>query len=979
MRRSVSKIVVAVILVAALLPASLFAAIYGKVTGKVVDSETGEPLPAANVVVEGTSLGAATNVEGEFVILNVPPGEYSVRAQFIGYRPVTMKSVMVSVDLTTELTFELPAEAITGEEVIITAERPLINKNVTNETSIMTAQDIENMPLRSLDGAVSTNTGVVTARGDMYVRGGRTSEIAYYIDGIYSNNLRTGERVGDVPITSVEQINYQAGGFSAEYGFANSGIVVASSKSGAEDLRIAGEVITDEFLSEEDEILSTYSYGYNVYNLTASGPLFSDNVSFFVSGEYSYEADRQPSAGTHPELDGDFTYQDMTLSQTGLDTLGVPQEEWLLPIRNENGPLPTNWGKNWNFNGNLRFDLNPIRIKIGGNGSIGEWRDFSQFRSLVDDRHVAAQEDFNYSVYGKVTHTISDKTYYQATAYFSSFGDEVYDPVYERQLGDYTDKTDWNNNGVFNPFLTQDGQLRSSYLRLGSGIYAPPNYPYPYYTLNRANVLGFKGDFTHQIGTTHEIKTGVEYRYNTLRRYATQPWRLSGTFSNNPNIDPAIAYRGAYTENFGYPTYFDNNLVDPSNTLDDGRDAAKHPVIGAFYIQDKIELSDLVLNVGLRADYMNANDQQPKDPFNVQVKGATIDPASLEDTEPHLSISPRLGMSFPVTDRTVFHAQFGKFVQQPELRFLYTGWTYYAAQLVQGNQVDIGNPALEPIRTTSYEVGIAQQLTNSSSLSITAYYKEITNHVVLKNRQNASPSTYAQYQNGDYGKVKGMSFTYKLRPTGGLTANVNYTLQFAQGTGSTSASNFYVTWIGNEYYPIFVAPLSYDQRHTLSANLDYRFNKWGANLLFNAGSGFPYTPKRVEDTIYQATFSTAYPVGGVNSVYTDWTYNLDLRLDRDIELAGVNFNIYLWVMNLLDTKQPFNRKDTRSGSMGYTSGIYEATGRPDTNGWLETDRGQAWIESNGGQRAAEMYRSFINDPENWQAPRQVRLGLRFSL
>ncbi len=217
-----------------------------------------------------------------------------------------------------------------------------------------------------------------------------------------------------------------------------------------------------------------------------------------------------------------------------------------------------------------------------------------------------------------------------------------------------------------------------------------------------------------------------------------------------------------------------------------------------------------------------------------------------------------------------------------------------------------------------------------------------------------------------------------------MTANVNYTLQYATGTGSTGQSNFYITWIGTEYYPTFVAPLDYDQRHTLSVNLDYRFgpdagplfSNMGFNLLATAGSGFPYTPKRIGDTIFSARFATAFPVAATNSSYTDWTNQVDLRWDKSFTVAGQNINVYLWAINLLNAKNPFKRKNNQNE---FTSGIYEATGRPDDNGWLSTSDGQAWVETSGGARAEAMYRSSINSPLNWETPRQVRLGVRFEL
>jgi hypothetical protein len=150
----------------------------------------------------------------------------------------------------------------------------------------------------------------------------------------------------------------------------------------------------------------------------------------------------------------------------------------------------------------------------------------------------------------------------------------------------------------------------------------------------------------------------------------------------------------------------------------------------------------------------------------------------------------------------------------------------------------------------------------------------------------------------------------------------------------------------------------------------------GLNVLFSVGSGFPYTPKRVGDTVWAARFATAYPMAAINSAYTNWTQNINLRLDKRFSIYGVELDGYVWVLNLLNTKQPFNR---RNDQQSYTSGIYEATGRPDDNGWLDTNEGKRWIEDNYGLRAEQMYRAFINSPLNWDQPRQIRLGLRFEM
>jgi len=399
---------------------------------------------------------------------------------------------------------------------------------------------------------------------------------------------------------------------------------------------------------------------------------------------------------------------------------------------------------------------------------------------------------------------------------------------------------------------------------------------------------------------------------------------------------------------------------------------------------------------------LDANDKRLKDPYDVtqalDINGFII-ADSLEDTEAQHNFSPRIGIGFPVTDRTVLHAQYGRFIQQPQLAYLYTGWDYLAGQILQGNQVDIGNPDLKSTKTTQYEIGLSQQVGENGALDVSAFYKEIRDLVILRNRYLAAPNTYPQYQNGDYGSVKGLTVNFDLRRVDRVSAHASYTLQFAGGTGSQAGSDWFITWISRAggYYPTNIAPLDFDQRHTGSFNFDIRtkpddgpllmrrhpFGKMGLNLNWSFGSGLPYTPKRIADTIFQANFSTAFPVGAINSARTDWVQQLDMKLDKSLNVAGVDFDAYVWVVNLLGTENPFSRKADRSVNYGQDInntdylGIFESTGLADDNGWLSTPEGQAWVRNNGGAPAEAQYRAYINHPYNWGTPRQIRLGLRF--
>jgi hypothetical protein len=157
-------------------------------------------------------------------------------------------------------------------------------------------------------------------------------------------------------------------------------------------------VITDEFLSKENKNLGAYSYGYNAYNLSLSGPVFSDKIKFFAAAEKQYLADRRPSVGKHPVLGGEYTTEEILYNTTQLDTFGIAPEEWILPVNMVGGPMPNNSLDRWSMNGNVLFDLNDIRFKVGGNGTIDNWQNYSQYRSLVDGQHTQKNQDNNYSV-----------------------------------------------------------------------------------------------------------------------------------------------------------------------------------------------------------------------------------------------------------------------------------------------------------------------------------------------------------------------------------------------------------------------------------------------------------------------------------------------------------------------------------------------------------------------------------------------------
>jgi outer membrane receptor protein involved in Fe transport len=949
----------AVLLGLLILPALLLAGTTGKIKGKVVDRENGEALPGANVTVEGTSLGAAADLNGEFVILNVPVGGYTLKSSFIGYRTVTISNIRVNVDLTTEVNFAMPSEAVELSAVEVVAERPLVNKNATNEVHIKSAEEIQNLPVRGYANVAGLSAGVVQQGGNLFVRGGRMEEVTFYVDGVYQNNPFNSGRSGDLSNNSIEEVQVQNGGFNAEYGFANSGLIHTTTKTGGSAITFSGEVITDEFLSKEEKNIGAFSYGFNLYSLAASGPVpGTDKVKFYLAGEQQFLRDRTPTSGAYPAL-----------------VKGVPTSV--------EGPKPNNQLRRWNWNGNFTLDLRPLQFKIGGNSTRDNRRNYIHAFSMFNsDRNSKRIEDTD-SYYVKATHTLSSKTFYTAIASYFRNEFEVGDNVWFDDFESYG-KTSLNPQlpraGV-NPSISD---LEARFSKAGS--------VFNQYNHNKSTYLGFKADITHQAGRIHELQGGFEYRYNTVRDYFLSPMLLASARTSDPNVSDLDAYTVSNLDNIGYDIY--------GNEVDSGPNAARHPKLAAFYVQDKLEYKDLVLNIGLRYDYFDPATPVFRDPLRIvfdrtgQIADRVYldsrgvysqgDPTTQDRTgTPQLiegktydNLNPRLGMSFPVTDKTVFHAQYGKFTQQPQLNNLFISNISFAYNLQSGNFTQSGNPALAPVKTTSYEIGFRQQIGDNASLDITAFYKELRDLVQQRNFY-ADPAPYAVFTNGDFGTVKGLSFTFDLRRVRHVAATASYTLQYAGGTGSNGAEASNINWLGNPpVYPTFVAPLDFDQRHTLALNLDFRTNQGegpkflggsplggvGLNLLFTMGSGFPYTPGQPRSSIF-ATGPTAVtqPQAAINSSYTPFTYQLDAKLDKSFTVAGVKLNAYLWALNLLDSDN--------------VTGIYDQTGEPDDDGYLRTTEGQ----SRAAQTATfdDFYSARVNNPANFDIPRQYRLGLRF--
>lgn len=990
-------------LVCALLlcPLLSFGGTTGKIKGRVTDKANGEALVGATVVVLGTSLGATANEEGDFIILNVPAGTYDLKANFIGYQPYKLEKVQVSSDLTTETNFTLTplAEGVAMEEIVVQRERDLVSKNQTNVTRIQTNEDIKNLPIRGVTAAIVLSPGVVQQNGNIHIRGGRQDEVGYFLEGANTRNVLTGANLTTVIPEALEEFQVQAGGYTAQYGGANAGIIRQTLRSGTTDFKASLLAETDNFTPQNKQRLGTYSYGYSNYVATLSGPVFSDKVKFFLAGENQFDRDMRV------QFWQGFRFEN-------LPDINSPDTVKVLEI--QPGNFPGMMRNRYTGNGSLTFDFNPLTVRLGG--SITRQREQGTtlpVREIFDLARQPITESSDMLANAKLTYFVSPTVLLEANVGYGDNRRKVSDPDHGDNYLLYNDSLANANYGY---------QYRS--YAIGPLDYNLYGFPFRRFGamrtgFSKAQQTRTTGSFdvTAQMGGVHELKLGGSAEFYKVRNYAVGVAGNSSLltyYRTNPDAarlsgaarDYQVRRNGS-VNNYGYDVY--GNKIDKAFDTEDplSIDGAKQPKFYAAYLQDKIEYSDLIINVGLRFDFFDANDFKFIDdptttniiegPDNPSVDATTYEykATGIQKRDPFKALSPRLGFSFPVSDRTVFHLQFGKFIQFPRLDVLYTGRGNQGVSFTGGNYIP--NPVgrdLDPERTSQYEVGFTQQISDNAAFDINGFYKDISGQIQIARQVTTSNSVAAGYNtlvNGDFATTKGVEFSLRLRRVNRFQAQLNYTFSDAKGTGSTT--NSAVSSIENgTLFPTVISPLDFSQAHRGSFNLDFRFGpddggpileRLGANVLFTFSSGHPFTlssgspgQQGVETGALvenDARFSN--PNEAVNTSTTPWNFQVDLRIDKTLSLGPLNTNFYVYVQNLLNTKNVIN--------------VYRRSGNAEDDGYLNNPDLSAGPISSLGPRYVDLYRAInlangqhyrqITGNDLWASPRQIRFGMKLDL
>jgi outer membrane receptor protein involved in Fe transport len=898
---------------------NVLAGITGKISGKVTSSEDGEALIGINIVIEGTTMGAASGIDGTFIINNIEPGTYSLIVSGIGYQKKRIENVKVASDFTTTINIELSSDIVTLEAVVVQADAPMIRKDLTSSKSTIDAGQIETLPVESIDQILSLQAGITRgAGGSLHIRGGRSSEISYTVNGVSISNPFDNSRTVEISTNAIQELSIVSGTFNAEYGNALSGVVNTITKEGGSNYRAFLSFYTGDYLSTRSKIFNNIDDLDPLNNLvtegTLSGPILGSSVTFFLSGRHNNNKGYLYGIRQHMPYDSVFkgSANDIRVSSSG-----------------DYAVVPMNTSKDINTTGKFTFKpFSTLKLNYDVVYSNSDYKTYNH--------EIKYNPDANYNRYEwgllnslEARHALNNSTFYSFKASYN-----IYD--FKRYLYPLLDAS--GREVSFRPGMNLDG--------LSADPRYQPDYKYNTKvaaltfvsggTLNghfyqRAYTYESKFDITSQLNNNHEIKLGMHGRYHEMNYADFDVLRDSSTY-RTPTIPP---------------------LDSPKRD-----EYSKYPLELSGYIQDKMEFESLVLNVGLRYDYFNSNsvystNRDYPSPYGRNIP-STINKDELLATAPakHM-VSPRIGLSFPITDRGIIHFSYGHFYQIPPYSFLYTNPHF---ESLVGSPI-YGNSNLRPEQTVSYEVGLQQQLSEDLAFNVTGFYKDVRDLLALQEIRVSTSNTYRMYVNKDYGNIKGITFSLTKRrtPSNMLSVTVDYTFQTAEGNETGSAAFFLDLASGRQSEKLPV-PLDWDQTHTLNATASIgQSNNWNFTVVGRLGTGLPYTPQMSAGQIYLRTNSSRKP----------FQTSVDLLAEKTISLYSVGLTIFLKVFNLFDgLNERYVFDDT--GRATYT--LEEGKGTAQ-----EANRLAALIP---GAHSATEY--FVR-PHYYAAPREVRLGMSIAL
>ncbi|NCQ18442.1 MAG: TonB-dependent receptor [Ignavibacteria bacterium CG_4_8_14_3_um_filter_37_9] len=913
------------------IPIFLLQAQTGKISGVVKDAATGEPLISASVMIQGTNAGAATNLDGYYSILNVPPGIYTIKASMIGYTSSILRNIRVNINQTFELNISLKEESIQAQEVVVVATPPVVQKDVSNSVVNIGSEDFENLPIANVTSVVGLQAGIVGGafRGGSSSKTDYTNQTGYLLNGMVMRDERNNTPFTGISFTSVEEIQIQTGGFNAEYGNIRSGLVNIVTKEGKSD-----RYSISLFSRVRPAGKKYFGDGPSSPNAYWIRPYLDDAVAWTGTNNGAWE---QYTIKQYPSFEGWNSVSQKLLSDndpTNDLTPEAAQRLFLFQHRKDMRILRPDYDLDMSVTG-----------PVPGGEALGNLRFLASFRASQSMYLIPLSRD----AYLDYTANIKFTTDLTTTQKLSIEG-----------LLSESDGTAANRDGSPGLFTSSEGIANGLYYSRGSyGDSRIFSTDYWAPSIIKRRMLGSK--YTNVLSPTSFFE-GVLSVFQS--RYFTYPGRsrdnskvyeyAPGMFtdeapfgfedSDAPGIGSLMRMGvgmsnardtskvTAFNLRFDYTNQIDKynslkagvefNLTDNSINYgsfdiylpDNNSNTRWHtkPIRGSVYAQDKIEFEGMIANIGVRVDYSSPDADwyvlsSPYD-YSLSAKNAAaIDQlVKKEPADPQLNVSPRLGVAFPITETSKLYFNYGFFRQMPTPENLYR----VRIQTNSGRIDQLSDPNLSLQKTIAYELGYEQGLFEEYFLRVAGYYKNISEQqrpVHYISKDNAV--NYYTPTNDSYEDIRGVEVTVTKNRGNWIQGFANYTYSLA-----TSGFFNYSTYYENSQ--LMLSYLRDTQEGEQSKPVPRPFARVNLDL-FTPGQDFGpdfegiglLTDWRLSviGNWRSGAYATWTGGGGTitgisNNVQWRDSYGLDLRISKNFKLGPVNLQVFADLNNALNIK-----------------------------------------------------------------------------
>lgn len=827
----------------------------GKLAGRVLD-QNNNPVIGANVLLVGTNIGAATDEEGYYVIINIQPGNYDVRFSSLGYQSKVFQGVKISSGMTTTLNATLPEEIIElGQEVVVTADRPVVDVKQTSTMAVLDKEEISVLPVQELRDIINLQAGVVSSGDGLHFRGGRVGEVQYQVNGVSVNNAFNNESSVSIDRSLIQEVQVISGTFDAEFGQAMSGVVNTVLRTGSERFEWSGEVYGGDFVfdgSRRGMVYKAHPGSIRNFQLSLSGPTMIPQTSFILSGRrYEFKNYLWGERRFVPTDRSDFENKIFYPTGNGAEVAIGYSNEWSGLGRVTNRSIP-----------GIEVGYQAIVNSSDSRGTDFAWR-FNP-DGMSKQRSLSLVHGIDW------THALSASTFYNVSV---------------RQ--NFVHYRDYLYESLTDPRYDAAGSTRSDIIyELGAIVQGVSFTRYKQKTISWVG----QASVTSQVTREHLMKIGGEMQLHSV--YFGPLGHL--VYTTVGGVQSLVRYQNRPPDYPGIQSY--------------------KPISFAGFLQDRIEWNDVTIRAGLRAEYFDSRATLPSDlanPANA-IQGAPTSTA--KSTTPKLSIAPRVGLSFPISvDASVFFS-YGHFYQFPALGVTFSNANYDVLKDLQAGNAGafgvFGNPDIKPEKTVHYEFGYRHAITDFLGLNLNMFYKDIRDLLGVEFIETYTGAEYVRFTNIDFGNAFGFTVSLDQRQIGIVSSSIDYTLSIAHGNSSDPRETATRAAAGEDPRPRQV-PLDWDQRHALNLSLQLsEAQNYAVSLIMRLASGQPYTP-----ALTPGFGGSIEP----NSGRKPLGMLVDLRAEKVFSIFDLRMSAFARVFNLLDAKfyNGFVFSDT--GSPEYSS------------------------------------------------------------